>query len=149
MNIMIRAAAVAFALSTAMAAPAIAQANTSPLKAGSYWTVSGIKVKPGQNLRYANELASVWMKNQDYAKSKGWISGYHILSNPYPRSGEPNIYLVTVFNDMVDQAEADRRGVEMRTMNKQTLEQAQAAAAGRAEYTETVSTMLLREQVRR
>jgi hypothetical protein len=143
------AAAAAFALSTAMAAPALAQANTSPLKAGSYWTVSGIKVKPGQNLRYANELAGVWMKNQDYAKSKGWISSYHILSNPYPRSGEPNIYLVTVFSDMVDQAEADRRGVEMRTMNKQTLEQAQAAAAGRAEYTESVSTMLLREQVRR
>lgn len=146
---MLWAAAAAFALSTAVAAPAFAQANTSPLKAGNYWTVSGIKVKPGQNLRYANELASVWMKNQEYAKSKGWISSYHILTNSYPRSGEPNIYLVTVFADMVDQAEADRRGVEMRTMNKQTLEQAQAAAAGRAEYTEAVSTTLLREQVRR
>jgi hypothetical protein len=146
---MIWAAAAALALSTAVAAPALAQANTSPLKAGNYWTVSGIKVMPGQNLRFANELAGVWMKNQEYAKSKGWISSYHVLGNPYPRQGEPNIYLVTVFANMVDQAEAERRGVEMRTMNKQTMEQVQAAAAGRAEYTESVSTMLLREQVRR
>lgn len=143
------AATAALMLSAAVAAPAVAQANTSPLKSASYWTVSGIKVMPGQNLRYANELASTWMKNQEYAKSKGWISSYHILSNPYPRHGEPNIYLVTVFADMVDQVEADRRGVEIRTMNKQTMEQAQAAAAGRAEYTENVSTMLLRELVRR
>jgi hypothetical protein len=143
------AATAALMLSAAVAAPAVAQANTSPLKAGNYWTVSGIKVMPGQNLRYANELANVWMKNQEYAKSKGWISGYHILSNPYPRSGEPNIYLVSIFSAMADQVEADRRGVEMRTMNKQSLEQAQAAAAGRAEYTEAVSTTLLREQVRR
>jgi hypothetical protein len=131
------------------AAPVFAQANTSPLKAGNYWVVSGVKVMPGQGLRYANELASVWMKNQEYAKSKGWISSYHVLSNSYPRAGEPNIYLISVFAEMADQAEADRRGVEMRTMNKQTMEQAQAAAAGRAEYTESVSTLLLREQVRR
>jgi hypothetical protein len=119
------------------------------LKAGNYWTVSGIKVKPGQGLRYANELANVWMKNQEYAKSKGWISAYHVLGNPYPRNGEPNMYLITVFSDMVDQVESDRRGVEMRTMNKQTMEQAQAAIAGRAEYTESTGTVLLREQVRR
>jgi hypothetical protein len=131
------------------AAPVFAQANTSPLKAGNYWVVSGVKVMPGQGLRYANELVNVWMKNQEYAKSKGWISGYHVLSNAHPRQGEPNIYLISEFAQMADQAEADRRGVEMRTMNKQTMEQAQAAAAGRAEYTESVSTLLLREQVRR
>jgi len=149
MTKMIWAAAAALLLSAGITTPAIAQANTSPLKAGNYWTVSGIKVKPGQALRYSNELVGVWMKNQEYAKSKGWISGYHILSNPYPRNGEPNIYLISIFTSMADQAEADRRGVEMRTMNKQTMEQVQAAAADRAEYVETVSTLLLREQVRR
>lgn len=149
MTKMIWAAAAALLLSAGMTAPAVAQANTSPLKSGNYWNVSGVKIKPGQGLRYANELASVWMKNQEYAKSKGWISSYHILSNPYPRSGEPNIYLISVFADMADPVESDRRGVEMRTMNKQTMEQVQAAAANRAEYIETVSTFLLREQVRR
>jgi hypothetical protein len=45
--------------------------------------------------------------------------------------------------------EVDARGVEMRAFMKMTGEQMQAAAAGRAEFSSSGSTTLLREWVKR
>ena len=39
------------------------------------WTVTGIDVKDGGGLKYAQNLATEWVKNQEYAKAQGWISG--------------------------------------------------------------------------
>lgn len=132
-----------------LAVPAIAQDNPNPWKAGNYWNVSGIKVKEGHGLTYARHLADVWQKQQEFAKSKGWISGYHVLSNPFPREGEPDLYLIVITDRMVGADEADKRGVEMRAHMKMTAEQMQAAAGQRAEYRTNVGNMQLREQVRR
>jgi len=139
------AAAAAFLLSTA---PALAQ-EASPWKAGNYWNVSSIKVKEGATLTYANHLANVWQKQQDFAKSKGWISGYHVLSNPFPREGEPDLYLITVTDRMVQSDESDKRNAEMRAHMKMTQQEMVAAAGQRAYDRTNVGNMQLREQVRR
>jgi hypothetical protein len=142
-------ACLAVAAALTFAAPLAAQDNPNPWKSGNYWNISGIEVKEGYSLTYAKHLADVWQKQQDFAKSKGWISGYHVLTNPFPRRGEPDIYLITISDRMVGSDEADKRGAEMRAHMKMTAEQMQAAAGQRAEYRTNVSNMQLREAVRR
>lgn len=131
------------------AQPAASQQYPNPYKVGNMWTVSGIHVKPGGTLKIAKDLAEVWQKQQDFAKSKGWISGYKILVNSFPRENEPNIYLITMTDRLATPDEVDARGVEMRAFMKMTGEQMQAAAAGRAEFSSSGSTTLLREWVKR
>ena len=41
----------------------------------------------------------------EFAKSKGWIKAYYILSNNNPRKDEPDLYLVTVSDQMPTPAE--------------------------------------------
>ena len=128
---------------------ASAQDSDDPFKRAAYWEVSSIHVKDGSGLKYANYLAKNWVKNQEFAKSKGWISGYHILANPYPREGEPDVYLVTVFKEMVTPDEEDKRSKEWLEFNKATNAQMAAESGVRAEYRTRGSNLLLMEMVKR
>ncbi|MFZ4688996.1 MAG: hypothetical protein ACOYLS_07150 [Polymorphobacter sp.] len=147
---MIKFGLMAVAATVLLAAqPAAAQQYPNPYKAGDYWGVTGVHVKPGGTLKTANDIAAVWQKQQEHAKSKGWIKGYKILTNSFPRENEPNIYLITMFDRLPTPDESDARGVEMRAFMNQTGEQMQAAAAGRAEFSSPGSSSLLREWVKR
>lgn len=127
---------------------AVAQ-DVFPYRDGNYWFVTGIHVKDGSALTYANHLARVWQVQMDYAKSKGWMTGYHILANENPRQDEPDLYLVTITDRMVGADEAEKRGEEMRAYMKKTMQQMQAESGQRADYRTVGSNMLLREQIRR
>jgi len=142
------ALAMAGALLLAMSLPATAQ-DENPWKAGNYWNVSGIHIKDGGGLKYAQYLATEWVKTQEYAKSQGWISDFMVLSNTHPREGEPNLYLVTISPSLPSSDEADKRGRMMREFNKTTIAQMQAQSAGRAEIREVGSQMQLRHLVLR
>jgi len=132
----------------AVATPTLAQ-EENPWKQGNYWNVSGIHVKDGSGLKYAQFLASSWVKNQEFAKSQGWISNYLVLSNPYPREGEPDLYLIQVFASMPSSDEADKRAQAWREFNKKTAAQLQAESGARADYRTSGSELLLRELVLR
>jgi hypothetical protein len=132
----------------AVSLPATAQ-DENPWKAGNYWNVSGIHVKDGGALKYAQYLATEWVKTQEYAKSQGWISDFMVLSNTHPREGEPNLYLITISASLPSSDEADKRGRMMREFNKTTLAQMQAQSAGRAEIREVGSQVQLRQLVLR
>jgi hypothetical protein len=132
----------------AVSLPATAQ-EENPWKAGNYWNVSGIHVKDGGGLKYAQFLAAQWVKNQEYARSQGWISDFMVLSNTHPREGEPDLYLITIAPSLPSSDEADKRGRMMREFNKSTLAQMQAQSAGRAEMRELGSQMQLRQLVLR
>lgn len=136
------------ALLLAVSLPATAQ-DESPWKAGNYWNVSGIHVKDGGGLKYAQYLATEWVRTQEYAKSQGWISDFLVLSNTHPREGEPNLYLVTILPSLPSSDEADKRGKMMREFNKTTIAQMQAQSAGRAEVREVGGQMQLRHLVLR
>lgn len=140
--------AVAAALLLA-AQPAVSQQYPNPYKVGDHWTVTGVHVKPGGGLKVAKDIAEVWQTQQDFAKTRGWISSYKILVNSYPRENEPNIYLITITDRLASPDEVDARGVEIRAFMKMTGEQMQAAAAGRAEFSSPGSTSLLREWIKR
>lgn len=140
------AAAAAVALSLASPAPAFAQASEWPVVSGDYVEISMIKIDDGHALEYLDYLAGNWRKSQDYAKQQGWISGYEIWSNEYPRAGEADLYLVTFTPHLADAAEAERRDRQYQEYMAQTVAQMQAASAGRAEYRHLAGSMLLRRQ---
>ena len=136
------------AMLLAVSLPATAQ-DENPWKAGNYWNVSGIHVKDGGGLKYAQYLATEWVRMQEYSKSQGWISDFMVLSNTHPREGEPNLYLITIAPSLPSSDEADKRGRMMREYNKTTIAQMQAQSAGRAEIRELGSQMQLRQLVLR
>jgi|FEC22Drversion2_1045045.scaffolds.fasta_scaffold00035_119 hypothetical protein len=120
-----------------------------PYKDGNYWFVTAIHVKDGAALTYANHLARVWQTQMDYAKSKGWMTGYHILTNENRRQDEPDLYLVTITDRLASADEAERRGQEMRAYMKKSIQQMEAESGQRADYRTVGSNMMLREQIRR
>jgi len=144
----LRIAALAAALLLS-AAPAVSQEEPLPFKPGSYWDVSSIHVKDGGNLAYARHLASSWTKQMEFARSNGWIKGYHILTNEYPRQGEPSLYLVTIYDSVASPEEMDRRSAASRAFMKKTRDQMAAESGQRAEIRTIGSQMLFREQIRR
>ena len=112
---------------------------------GDYWTVTGIEIKDGGDLKYANWLASEWKKNAEFAMSKGWLKGYMLLGNVHPRSGESDLYLVRIFEAMPSGPEGEKRYAEYMEWQSKTEEQMEAESGNRAEYREVQSTMMLQE----
>jgi hypothetical protein len=135
------AAAIAFAV------PAAAQ--DIPLTSGNFWNVSEITIDDGHFSTYADYLAGAWRKQEEFAKSKGWIKDYYILGNNNKRAGEPDLYLVEVFDHMTTPAEDLVREKEMNAFMAQTSRQGEAGSADRAKYRHLGGTMLLQEQVYR
>ena len=131
------------AASMVMAAGASAQ--EWPLDFGDYWDVAGIHLKDGGSLKYAQWLAGEWKENQEFAKSKGWIKDYKLISNVYPRAGEPDMYLVTITESVVSGAEGRNRAKEYQAWKKKSIAQMQEESGNRAEYREVMSSSLLQE----
>lgn len=137
------AAVLAAPLVITLSAPAAAQ--NSPFTPGDYEEVGMIDVTDGGGLEYANFLATTWKKNQEYAKSKGWITGYQVLANVNPRPGEPDLYLVTSFSSLPDAAEDEKRNAAYREFMKQSDAQMEAASGDRTKYRTVMGSFLLRQ----
>ena len=116
-----------------------------PLKSGDFWDVGAVTVDDGHFGDYADFLASQYRKNMEFQKSKGWIKGYYILTNVNKRAGEPDLYLVTIFDHMTTPAEDIQREKEMNAFLQQTTRQGMAASGQRATYRHIGSDMLLQQ----
>lgn len=137
--------AAATAAAIAFAYPAVAQ--ESSYTPGNYWTVSMIDVAPGQDENYMDYLAGQYKRSQDFAKSKGWIANYHILSNLNARDGEPDLYLITEFKEMATRAEELRRQKEFDAFMKKDVRVRTAEAGTRVTMRIPKGSMLLQEMV--
>jgi hypothetical protein len=125
------------------AVPAAAQ--DLPLVGGDYWDVTSVKIDDGHFADYADFLVSDSRKSNEFAKSKGWIKAYYILSNNNPRKDEPDLYLVTVSDRMPTPAEQIARNKEMNAY-LQSDDRKQGAASGhRATYRHITGDMLLQQ----
>ena len=136
----IGAAALASAL-TSM--PALAQ--ESSYKLGPLWTAARIEVMDGQYENYLDWLTKVWVDNQAFAKSQGWILDYYILDNVNPRDGEPDIILLTRFADYPSVAETDRRNAIINKRMNQDDHSADAASGQRVVMRKVQGSVLYRE----
>lgn len=127
------------------ATPAAAQDDGYPLTSGDFWEVTGIEIKPGGGLYYANHLADKWRASQEFAKSKGWIKDYKVLSNYHNRSGEPDLYLITVMESLPNGPEGEAQGEEFRAWAEASTAQLVSENLDRAEFREVMGTSLMQE----
>ena len=137
--------AVALATAALSAPPALAQRSSA--EPGNYWEVSDIKLLPGQSENYIDYLNANWKKQQAFAKSKGYILDYHVLSNNYPRENEPDLYLVVIFKDWPSNAEAKRQQDEFVAMMKADEHKLATASGERAAMRRQMGSALLQEVV--
>lgn len=124
-----------------------ATAQNLPLVGGDYWDVTAVKIDDGHFGDYADFLVSKARRQNEFAKSKGWIKAYYILSNNNPRKDEPDLYLVTVTDRMATPAEQIARNKEMNAF-LQSDDRKQIEQSGqRATYRHITGDMLLQEMV--
>jgi hypothetical protein len=109
-------AGVTLAAALGIAAPALGQ--ESNFEPGGYSDISAIDVLDGQIDNYMDYLSGSWKKQQEWAKSKGYITGYQVLSNSYARDGEPDLYLVVTYDKIYDTAEQKRQQLEFEAFMK-------------------------------
>lgn len=128
-----------------IATPTFAQGNDYPFGMGDFWEVTGVRLKDGGGLSYAKFLASQWKADQEFARSKGWIKGYKVLSNAYPRKGEPDLYLVVISDRLPSGPDADKRADEYLAWKKKSNAQLSKESGDRLEIREIESSALLQE----
>jgi hypothetical protein len=124
-----------------------AAAQDLPLVGGDYWDVTSVKIDDGHFGDYADFLAGQFRKENEFAKSKGWIKAYYIFSNNNNRADEPDLYLVTVSDHVATPAEQIARNKELNTAMA-TSDRKQIAGSGqRATYRHITADMLLQQLV--
>lgn len=136
----------AAALSLAAPGTALAQ-DQYPLKGAEWIDVTGISIEDGGGLKYAQWLATEWRKRLDYQVEQGWIEGYEIWSNTYPRDGEPNLWLVVRYEDWVDDDTWEARGRQMREYMDRSIAQLNEESGNRAKYRKVGSEVLVKRLV--
>lgn len=135
-------AILAFGASSLMMATS-AVAEEWPFIGGDYWEVTGIDIQDGGGWKYANWLADEWRKDLDFAKSKGWIKSYMVLSNVHGRSDEPDLFLITVVEDVPSGAEGEKRTKEYLEWQSKSIETMSGESGNRATYRTVMSTSLI------
>jgi hypothetical protein len=135
------AAIVAASISLAFAAPAFAADD--PFVGGDFVEVTGVTLDDGHYLDYATFLAGFYRAQEEYAISQGWQTSWEVLANTHKRAGEPDLYLIRRYKNMVDGAEGDRRSAQIRDHVKMTDAQMEAASGDRAKFRHIQGTTLL------
>lgn len=124
-------------------------AQPSAYTPGGYWVVQGIHVEPGQFENYMDYIAGRYRQSQDFARERGWITGYRILSNSFSREGEPDLYLITEMPRLATPQEQTERDAAFEAHMRQTTRQAEEASGQRVSMRRLGSTLLLQEVVLR
>jgi len=137
----------AAAMTLACTLPLAASAQELPIKAAELVDVGMIRIDDGHFGDYAAFLNDQWRKDQEYALKQGWISGYEILTNEYPRAGEPDIYLLIRYPSIPDAAEQKKRQDAYLAYMQSTMQKMEAGSAERAKYRKVLGSMLLRRWV--
>jgi hypothetical protein len=138
----------AFGAATMFVAVPVA-AQDIPLVSGNFWNVTEVTIDDGHFSTYADYLAGQYRKQEEFSKSKGWIKDYYILSNNNKRTGEPDLYLVEVFDHVTTPAEDLAREKDMNTYLAQTTRQGEAGSGDRAKYRHIGGTMMLQQMMYR
>lgn len=145
MRIVLAALLAASPLAVCMSTPASAQ--ESVYAPGGYWIVQGIYLEPGQFENYADYLAGQYVKNQEFAKQQGWITGYRMLVNVNRRRDEPDLYLITEVPRLPTPQEQSEREKKMNAAMATTTRQAEEASGQRVTMRRLGSNTMLQEMI--
>ncbi|MBY6129709.1 hypothetical protein KUW15_13390 [Qipengyuania aquimaris] len=146
MKHLMKSALIASALAFAMPQAASAQ-DQYPLTGAEWIEVTGISIEDGGGLKYATWLATEWRKRMDYAVSQGWIESYEIWSNTHGRDGEPDMWLITRFDEFESNEEWEARNRQMREYMQRNIQQLQAESGDRAKYRKVLGDVLIKRLV--
>jgi len=134
-------------VAAASSTPALSQ--ESAMRPGPLWTAAQIEVQDGQMQNYLDYLAGTWTRLQEYAKSQGWLLEYHVLQSINARDGEPDLVLLTRFNDFPSAAEVERRQGLMAKFTGQDAHKASTASGERNVMRKQMGSVLYRELLKR
>lgn len=137
--------AATLAMGLGLSVPTAAMAQEKVHAPGTYMTVQGIYIEDGQFENYMDYIADRYRANQEFAKSKGWISGYRIFANVNRRGDEPDLYLLTESQRMPTPQEQVERERMMSEAMRQTARQAEEASGQRVKLRRLGSNLLLQE----
>ena len=146
MNRLTKTILAASALALATPQPAFAQ-DEYPLKGAEWVEITAIEISDGAGLKYAQHLAGSWRKNMEFSLQQGWITSYEIWSNTHARKGEPDLWLITRFDQFATNEEFEERGRKFREMMARTISQLQSESGDRAEYRTIMGDVLAKRLV--
>jgi len=113
---------------------------------GHVTEVVAIKVTPGRLDDYMAYLGSTWTKEKAALKAAGVIVDYRMYSTTPRRSGDPDLYLATTYENMAALDGLDDRSDPITTKALgSTREKDMKGMADRNSYREIVGIEMLRE----
>jgi hypothetical protein len=143
MKKLLLAAALAAGVTMSAAMPAAAQ--ESAYTPGTYMVVQGIFVEDGQFENYMDYIADRYRRNQDFARQRGWITGYRIFANVNRRGDEPHLYLLTEMPRLATPQEELERERTITQAMRETTRQATEGSGQRVTMRRLGSNVLLQE----
>ena len=120
-------------------------AQPSSYTPGMYCEVTSVTIEPGQDENYADWLATQWRTQEEFSRQQGWIREFHVLSNNDRRSGEPDLYLVEVFDHVPTAAEQVQRQQAFERMMRRDPHQLSTESGQRATMRRITGSMMLQE----
>jgi hypothetical protein len=77
-----------------------AQSSAAPYTEGSVWSLSFIRVKPGMDDDYLNNLRANWKRINDEAKRQGLVLSYKVISAAAANREDWDLLLMVEFKNM-------------------------------------------------
>jgi hypothetical protein len=90
----------ALLLTASVALSVEAQSSAAPYSEGSVWSLSFIRVKPGMDDDYLNNLRANWKRINDEAKRQGLVLSYKVISAPAANREDWDLLLMVEFKNM-------------------------------------------------
>lgn len=128
-----------------IASTAPAEAQGPPYNAGTYWDVDLVAIEEGKAPDYMDYLPRQWLRDQEFAKSRGWIKNYRVLRNLYAREGEPDLYLIVEFDRLATPDEERQRLSEYLAFAQRNARQVAEASGERGKLRTLKGSILLQE----
>jgi hypothetical protein len=102
-----------FILALLVVVPVSATAQAAPYREGPVWDLSFIRVQPGMNDDYLNNLRSNWRQGLEMMKAQGVVTSYKIISSEPATRDDWGLLLMIEYPNMaaLDRTDALNRQI--------------------------------------
>jgi hypothetical protein len=90
----------ALLLTVGLAVPLGAQATAIPYREGSVWNLTFVRVKPGMDDDYLNNLRVNWKRINDVARRQGLVRSYKVISATAANRDDWDLLLMVEYKNM-------------------------------------------------
>jgi hypothetical protein len=136
-----------FVLALLVVVPMSAAAQAAPYQEGSVWDLSFIRVQPGMEDDYLNNLRGNWARGLEAMKAQGVVTSYKLIASQAATRDDWGLLLMVEFPNM---AALDRTDALFRQIAAQMAGGEEAQRAGvtqRAQIREIIGGKIGRELI--